>query len=81
MLAVDLTLHERNKRWMIVSFEAQSGRTYVLWNSADIAGDEWIKVQAFPAEDGKRTVTYRIPDEHLPLPSGYYRLTIPATND
>ena len=52
-----------------------------LWNSTDIAGDEWIKVQAFPAEDGKRTVTYRIPDEHLPLPSGYYRLTIPAAND
>ena len=66
---------------MVVSFEAQSGRTYVLWNSADIAGDEWIKVQAFPAEDGNRTDTYPIPDGPLPLPSSYYRITNPATND
>ena len=78
MLALDLALHERN---VIVSFEAQAGRAYVLWSTADIAGGEWIKVQAFPAEGGKRTVTYGIPAEHLPLPGGYYRLTIPAAID
>jgi hypothetical protein len=78
VLALDLSLHERN---VIVSFEAQAGRAYVLWSTADIAGGGWIKVQEFPAQGDKRTVTHGIPAEHLPLPSGYYRLTIPAAND
>jgi hypothetical protein len=62
-------------------FEAQAGRTYVLWSTDSVGGGEWIKVQEFPAQGDKRTVTYWIPAEHLPLPSGYYRLTIPAAND
>ena len=78
MLALDLALHERN---VIVSFEAQAGRAYVLWSTADIAGGEWIKVKEFPPQDGKRTIIHDLPTEHLPLPNGYYRLTIPATND
>jgi len=53
----------------------------VLWNTDDIADGGWIKVQEFPAQDNKRNVIHAIPSNNLPLPSGYYRLTIPATND
>ena len=78
VLWMDLKLQQRS---VIVSFEAQAGRTYVLWNTNDIADGGWIKVQEFPAQDNKRNVIHAIPSNNLPLPSGYYRLTIPATND
>ncbi len=78
VLALSLALHEQN---ITISFEAQAGRAYVLWSTADIAGGKWIQVKTFPSEDGKRTVTFGIPAVQLPLPNGYYRLTIPAAND
>jgi len=77
-LALNLTLHEQT---VTVSFEAQAGRAYVLWSTADLGSGDWIKVQAFPAGEAKRTVTYGIPAVHRPLPDGYYRLTIPAAID
>ncbi len=70
-----------NRDTLTAVFEAQTGRTYVLWSTDDVAGGEWIKVQEFPPQDGKRTIIHDLPAEHLPLPTGYYRLTIPATND
>ena len=51
------------------------------WVSLPDAGGEWIKVKEFPPQDGKRTIIHDLPAEHLALPTGYYRLTIPATND
>ena len=70
-----------NRDTLTAVFEAQTGRTYVLWSTDDVAGGEWIKVQEFPPQDGKRTIIHDLPAKHLPLPTGYYRLTIPATND
>ncbi|MBT6661144.1 MAG: hypothetical protein HOB00_12755 [Verrucomicrobia bacterium] len=70
-----------NKDSLTAVFEAQTGRTYVLWSTDDVADGEWIKVQEFPVQDGKRTIIYNLPAEHLPLPNGYYRLTIPVAND
>ena len=78
VLALATTLHEQT---VTVSFEAQAGRAYVLWSTADLANGKWIQVQAFQPEGAKRTVTYGIPAVHLPLPNGYYRLTIPAAID
>ena len=70
-----------NQDSLTAVFEAQTGRTYLLWSTADVGSGEWIKVQEFPPQDGKRTIIHDLPVEHLPLPNGYYRLTIPATND
>ncbi|MDB4808248.1 lamin tail domain-containing protein, partial [Verrucomicrobia bacterium] len=70
-----------NRDSLTAVFEAQTGRTYVLWSTDDVADGEWIKVQEFPVQDGKRTIIYNLPAEHLPLPNGYYRLTIPVAND
>ncbi len=70
-----------NRDTLTAVFEAQTGRTYVLWSTDDVADGEWIKVQEFTVQDGKRTITYNLPAEHLPLPNGYYRLTIPVAND
>jgi len=70
-----------NRDTLTAVFEAQTGRTYVLWSTDDVAGGEWIKVQEFPPQDGKRTIIHDLPAKHMPLPTGYYRLTIPATND
>jgi len=78
VLSLELTANRGN---LTAVFEAQAGRTYVLWSTDSVGGGEWIKVQEFPAQGDKRTVTYWIPAEHLPLPSGYYQLTIPAAND
>ena len=65
----------------VISFEAQLGRTYVLWRADDVTSDEWIKVQQFSPQPEKRTISYEIPAEHRPVSKGYYRLTIPAKND
>ena len=78
VLWLDLMLHHQA---VVISFEAQPGRTYVLWSAGDVAPDEWIKVQHFSPQPEKRTISYEIPAEHRPVPNGYYRLTIPAKND
>ncbi|MEC9081599.1 MAG: hypothetical protein VYE44_07455, partial [Verrucomicrobiota bacterium] len=79
VLELNLALH--NKKDLTISFEAQAGRTYVLWSTANIADDDWIKMKVFPVEDDKRTVTFGVSALQLPSPNGYYRLTIPAAND
>ena len=78
ILSLGLRMNEDS---LTAVFEAQTGRTYVLWSTADVAGGEWIKVQEFLPQDSNRTIIHDLPVEHLPLPNGYYRLTIPATND
>ena len=78
VLGLNLALHKQD---LTISFEAQAGRAYVLWSTANIADDDWIKMKVFPVEDDKRTVTFGVSALQLPSPNGYYRLTIPAAND
>ena len=78
ILSLGLRMNEDS---LTAVFEAQTGLTYVLWSTADVGSREWTKVQEFPPQDGKRTIIHDLPVEHLQLPSGYYRLTIPAATD
>ena len=78
VLWLQLILHHEAA---VVSFEAQPGRTYVLWSAGAVAGGEWIKVQQFSPQPEKRIISYEIPAEHRPIPNGYFQLTIPAAGD
>jgi hypothetical protein len=78
VLWLDLTMHHQS---MNITFEAQGGRTYVLWNATDITDGEWVKVQEFPSQDSKRTIIHDLPVKHRSSPNGYYRITIPAVEN
>ena len=78
VLWLDLTMHHQS---MSITFEAQGGRTYALWNATDITDGEWIKVQEFPPQGSMRTIIHDLPVKHRPSPNGYYRITIPAVEN
>ena len=75
VLWLALILHHESAA---ISFEAQPGRTYVLWSTGNVADGEWIKVKQFSPQPEKRTISYEIPAEQRPIPNGYYRVTISA---
>ncbi len=78
VLWLDLMMHQHN---MNITFDAQAGRTYVLWNATNITNGKWIKVEEFPPQDSKRTIIHNLPAKHRSAPNGYYRITIPAAKN
>ena len=66
---------------MLLTFEAQPNRTYILWNSSEVSSENWIEVKQFEPTSEMRKIYYEIPSKRLNLPKEYYRLTIPAKVD
>ncbi|HJN90731.1 MAG TPA: lamin tail domain-containing protein [Verrucomicrobiota bacterium] len=78
VLWLDLTVTPDS---LSATFEAQPGRSYVLWTTNNPVNGKWGKVHEFQAQKDKRIISYQLPDTHLPSPNGYYRLTIPASKN
>ena len=78
VLWLDFISHD-NK--MLLTFEAQPNRTYILWNSSEVSSENWIEVKQFKPTSEMRKIYYEIPSKRLNLPKEYYRLTIPAKVD
>ncbi|MAD26396.1 MAG: hypothetical protein CMO44_19730, partial [Verrucomicrobiales bacterium] len=78
ILFLDFISHDKK---MLLSFEAQPNRTYILWNAIDVAGKNWVEVKQFESTSEIRKIYYDIPSKHLNSSKGYYRLTIPAKVD
>ena len=78
VLWLDFISHD-NK--MLLTFEAQPNRTYILWNSSEVSSENWIEVKQFEPTSEMRKIYHEIPSKRLNLPKGYYRLTIPAKVD
>ena len=66
---------------MLLSFEAQPNRSYILWRANDVSNQNWEEVKQFEPNSKTRTIFHEIPSEKLNLPKGYYRLTIPVKVD
>ena len=66
---------------MLLSFEAQPNRSYILWRANDVSNQNWEEVKQFEPNSKTRTILHEIPSEKLNLPKGYYRLTIPVKVD
>ena len=78
VLMLDFISHHTT---MLLSFEAKSNRTYILWSATDVAGENWFVVKQFEPHSENREITYEIPTEQLNISRGYYRLTIPEKID
>ena len=66
---------------MLLSFEAQPNRSYILWRVNDVSNQNWKEVKQFEPNSKTRTIFHEISSEKLNLPKGYYRLTIPVKVD